>query len=167
MYINFTYKNPDDDFREATSLYENGDVNVKYTLTVMRDKLNENLQRVNKLIESSENIDGLLQDHEGIIVWAKDGIREQLHKDGVIRGARQNPESDSSSEEEANNETHSERLRMINNILNTGWNRYSDRDSESETESSDVVEDVVGAMTLVDYYDHFMGENDFQNEYHY
>jgi len=161
MYINFTYKNPDYDFKDATSLYENGDVNVKYTLMVLRDKLNENLQRINKLIDVSENIDGLLQDHEGVIVWAQDGIREQLHKDGVIRGASQNPESDSdsSSEEEVNHETHSERLRMINNMLNTGWNRYSDRDSESETESSDVVEDIFGAMTLVDYYDHFVDEN--------
>jgi len=154
MHLNLTYKNPVDDFQDSLSYYENGTINIKYTLVALRDKLGENIQRLDRLIEMADDVSCIMSDEDSIIICIDDEEKkDQLQKEKIIR-AMDPPIEESESDSDPEYETHTERLRKANNLLSSGWNRYTDRyGSDSDSESSEVAEDIINAMSLLNYYD--------------
>ncbi len=54
--INLTYKNPCDDLQSCFAYNPDGTINVHLTLLTYRNLLNTNMEKINRLIEISNDI---------------------------------------------------------------------------------------------------------------
>jgi len=55
-YINFTYGSPYDDIIKNTGLNPDLSINIRYTLTIIRDQLLKNVNLINYLLENSDSV---------------------------------------------------------------------------------------------------------------
>jgi len=162
-YVNFTYSSPNNDIETCTGLNPDGGINIKYTLTSMRDKLMENVQLLNKLLEKSDHITGLYAaeyDAVAICISSEEEM-ENMFKNNLIRDAKIDDVSESENESdigsESDNETHSDRLRMMKNLIFSSESKHM---SDSDEESSD--DDFVDGNNVVDLirkYDNLIEQN--------
>jgi hypothetical protein len=170
IYVNFSYSSPNNDIEECTGLNFDGSININYTLKSMRNKLMENVDLLNKLIENySKSISGIYAagyNDVAISVDSKKAIDEML-KLKLIRTTKSEFDdidnafglSDRSSDSESDEETHTSRLRMINNLVRTGESQNINSNSDSESESSDYIEDAENMMSILCKYNDLINKN--------
>jgi len=169
LYINFTYTNPHDDTKQNLGLYPDGDVNVIHTLKALKDKLLENISVIDNLIEKSDDITNIHPiSNNDVAVWIKsDDVKQELLDNQTIRQYQYDISSDNemseSNSSDSTDETHTDRLRMLNNVINTNINRY---DTESGSDSySDYGEydngltDYDSIIQLSEYYAGFINQS--------
>lgn len=146
--INFTYKSPDEDFLCHSGFNSNGSINIKYTLTAMRDKLLQNVEIIEKLLEKHDQISDLTSIGYGLIrIEIKDQNHiESLRDGGLIKNFTdiQNENQDDSLDIfQEDIETNQERLSMITNFVINQDNKFDDPYDSDESSSSDILDDTV------------------------
>lgn len=164
-YINFSYKTPSSDIEDCTGLNSDGSVNIKYTLMTLRDKLMENVEILNKLLEKSDSVSGVYAvgyDTVAICINSKKEADDMMNLK-LIRDTKNEIEDDeyeNSTDDESDHETHSDRLRMMSNLIVSSQSQndiLSDTDTETE---SDVMDDIESAMSIICKYNNFVEDND-------
>jgi hypothetical protein len=160
--INFNYKSPHEDMENSTGLNTDGSVNVKYTLTSMRDLLQHNIDLVNKLLEKSESVTNINIIGYGLVKVDIEGesIIKNLVDTNVIYKLVDQPENNDQVNldelEFSDEETNNDRYNMINNLVNTNDVRsFFDNDSDSETnesEDEDLIDDEKNTQTIINKY---------------
>lgn len=152
-YINLTYSSPNHDIEDCMGLNPDGDVNVKYTLTSMRDKLAENVDVLNKLLEQTDNIAGLFSADRGAVAVciSSPEAMDSMFKNNLIRDTKIVTSDDESNEESSkeDHETHTDRLRMMKNLI---FSSDAPQDDDSSDSSDSEYIDIHGMNELLDRY---------------
>lgn len=128
-HVNFTYQSPTDDIKDSICYNSNGDINIKCSLIVMRNKLMENIEILDLLIKKCNNITCLdVLDGELIKIKLSDNnYIDKLLKDNILKKCNGGYIDYSS-----NDETNEDRLQLMCNITNY---HYDDLFEESYNES--------------------------------
>lgn len=171
-FINFTYKSPHEDIENLLGFNVDGSVNVKYTLTMLRNLLLHNVDIVNKLLKNIDHISDIQSIGYGIIsakITSSD-ILQNLVDENILR---ENIKELNDSEININEinfiddtETNNHRLELINNLIND--NDFQDEisnHSESDSESSDIICDNDSKRYIIKKYTDLIEENE-NNYYH-
>lgn len=132
-FINFTYESPYKDIEKYGGFYPDGSINVKYTLLAMRNLLQDNIDVINKLLDKSDNIVGIVPYDNGSVEIKTNSteVLENFANDNIIKlvGA-----SDIVPDYEIS-ETNQDRLNMVNNMVSL--NDILDLDTNDNSDSSD------------------------------
>jgi hypothetical protein len=161
-YINFTYSSPNEDIELCTGLNPDGNVNVKYTLTSMRDKLLENVQILNQLLEKSNHITGLFAmgyNSVAVCVSSREEMDDMI-VNNLIRDAKLDSEEESEEDDisdESDHETHSDRLRMMKNLIFSSESKHMSDSDEESTDNDDFI-DAINMNELIHKYDDLIGQ---------
>lgn len=159
-YINLTYSSPNHDIEDCMGLNPDGGVNVKYTLTSMRDKLAENVAVLNKLLEQTDDIAGLFSADRGAVAIciSSPEAMDNMFKNDLIRDTKivmsEEESNDESSEED--HETHTDRLRMMKNLI---FSSDALQDDDSSDSSDGEYIDIHGMNDLLDRYNGLLGSD--------
>ena len=128
--INFTYKNPSSDFFASAGVYPSGKINPTYSLIAMRQKLQQNIEIINELIEHRTEIKSI---HDAgncnlsISLNAESTVGEKLLDKKIIRNSFEN----TTIEVPDPVETNQDRQRILSNLINTN-NLCIVKENESE-----------------------------------
>lgn len=165
MYINFSYTSLYDEINNSMGLNADGSTNVKYSLTTLRNKLNENIEILDKLIDNVDNITNIYPvNTKSIAIWIEsDQIKQDMLTSNVIREellhSDSNPVSDTDTDS-SDDETNTGRLHMLHNIINTEEDIYGNiYDSDTESESDNFLDDISNRIDLINYYDSYIENN--------
>lgn len=172
IYINFTYQSPHEDVENCLGFNPDGSTNVKYVLNSLREKLMENVELIDTLLEKSEFINNLnVFGYNLVGVEIPSPIERQslLDKQILKIYSHENEEEDhinidnfSDSEEETNND----RLNILNNLSNQNdsnmiFENHSDLDTD--TEDNDIISDDKNTSEILDRYSNFI-EEEYESE---
>ena len=171
MYINLTYKSPEEDIGNSIGLNPDGSINVKYTLQTIRELLSHNLNTINKLIEKADNITNIIPIGYGLVGINIDSpvILENLLENNIITKhpeILEEPTIDELifSEDE---ETNQERLNMINNLISQDDSQNildNKNNSDSDSEADDILDDETNTKSILNKYIHIMSSQDSDDE---
>ena len=147
-------------------LNPDGNINVKYTLMALRNKLMENVEMLNKLLEKTDYITGIFAtdyDSVAICVSSQEEMDDMLKND-LIRNEiiDEEPEEDDEISSESDNETHSDRLRMMKNLIFSSESKQMS-DSDDESSENDFV-DIVNMQGLIHKYNDLIGDGDEETD---
>lgn len=145
--LNLDYETPLRDIRRVCGYHTDGSVNVQFSLKALRNMLQENINKLDKLIEHQDQIRDIywLEDKIGIS-FNSDSIKEQMIHQNVLINEEDIEEPVFSDDEETNQQ----RYRMINNIVNqTQIPDILSSDSDSDESDTDDIIDQKQMLTLI------------------
>ena len=175
-HINFTYKSPDEDMVSLMGHNPDGSINIRYTLSSMRDLLEHNIVILDKLIENADYISnlipigcGLVEIEMNISQSRKKLIEENIIKkytDTLVDQCNDISFNDILSDDDYDHdyESNQDRLSMIHNLVknnesnngsNNNDNNGSNNESQSsntDSESSDIILDNKNTRLLIEKY---------------
>ncbi|AGC02082.1 hypothetical protein H012_gp375 [Acanthamoeba polyphaga moumouvirus] len=137
--INFTYGGPYNDIIGSASYYDDGTVNIKYTLLSLKNLLLHNVNIIDKLLENNNIKNIMVNDTDISVEVDSNESYEQLVKDEVLIN-----ETDNFSDYSGEIETNQDRLNRVLNMTNInetenifGNEIKSDDIFNSDSENSD------------------------------
>jgi len=163
VYINFTYSSPHDDFDACVGLNSDGSTNINYTLMALKNKLSENILLIDRLLEQSNLIAGMYTaGYDLVAIYTNSQNDSQTLLDtGLVRETVTINSDDAYDEDEEltdqDEETHTDRLRMINNIVNVGNDKIDD-DSDESSENSELMNDYESVGSILSKYQKIIEE---------
>lgn len=113
--INLTYDGPYNDIVNSASYYEDGTMNVKYTLLSLKNLLLQNISVIDKLLENNGIKNIIINDINISVVMESTECFEKLVKDEVLV----NEEEDNFPDYSGEIETNQDRLNRVLNMTNT------------------------------------------------
>lgn len=161
--INFTYTSPQEDMEKCLGHNPDGSINIRYTLLAHRQMLEKNVERINKLLDVSNDITSLspVGISEVEIVIKSESIKQTLISENVIKTV-----NDDTSEDEneinisSDEETNYERLSKINKMTNSfqlgdSSGTSDDEDNEDLPVDDNNIEIILGKyLDIIDRSDH-------------
>ena len=126
-----------DFIKDVISKNSDQTINVKYTLSAIKEKLYDDIKSINKLLEYSKKIENMIVDAESetIIVEIYDATTIEELVGGGILGEEYNDFSDS-------DDTEKDRLQMLTNIITTSDLNNKNAKFESDSGSDSVSEEL-------------------------
>jgi len=155
--LNLTYKSPYEDMEDSIGLNPDKTININFTLLSLKNKLLENINTIDKLLEHSDYIDNIiLIDNDIIEIKIDDQITyNQLINNGILIENNYDSDTDSTDDFTAENydfgsprETNHDRLNTINNLVRQD-NNYPDNSSDSDSNSSNSNEDITDDKNMI------------------
>ena len=171
--INFTYRSPHEDTETVMGFNSDGTVNVKYTLMALRDMLVHNTNIINKLIEKHDIITDIVPIGYGYVGVSTNypSIAQTLVELNVLAKKIDDLENEEAGIDEFNfsddEETNQERLNSVNNLINQNDTNciFNNNDSEtnSKSESDDIIDDEHNTNSILSKYINIIGERESDN----
>jgi hypothetical protein len=143
--INFTYKNPSLDFFSQTGTYPNGEIINEYTLRQMKNKLQENIDLIDKLIMHSSKIESIYSIDDELAVNLNCDASFLLDEK-VLRPVVEQKSIEMIDQEESNYERKKKVLNLINDtelVIFRNDEAYYDSNDEEEVVIHDPVNEKV------------------------
>lgn len=163
--VNFTYHTPSDDINNSISRNADDSVNYHLTLLTLRSLLLENVKVVDKLIENVNHITDnsvTIDDGHLVVNIESKEVFDNLLAEGVLIDDSENTSENSSHEYQfSEEETNQDRLKRIVNIITLDETDDSSQ-SESSSESDEVISDNRNIKILLNKYDKFI--NSLKND---
>ena len=174
--INFTYKSPFEDIMRTGGFNPDGSMNVRYSLLMLRNLLNKNIDILDKLLLNTDHISEIVPIDQQLIEikFSLDSVKKELadnHVISVISVTNLNHDDLDNDDEEqtissepsdieneselfdgTESETNYHRLTMINNLTNQ--NHHMDIFPNSDSHSESDIDSDLGSDDLI---------NDFEN----
>jgi len=163
--INLTYDEPYDDFMLHLVNYPDTNVvDIRLSLTLYRNFLADNLNKLDKLLESAQHIKKFVinEDSNKIIIEANEDHVKDLVIAKVLKKYQEHSDDErtymtddeySVDSEYSDEETNYERMTHINNLTNQyNLNICDNKDSDTESDNSDIVDDETARQNIVDKY---------------
>lgn len=171
-YINFTYKSPHEDVESVIGHNPDGSVNIKYTLLALRDLLAHNISIVNKLLDKNIDITDINPLGYNIVSI---NVSNQITKENLLNENILIKQPNVLEEEELlddiylsdEEETNQNRFKLINNLVNTKDINILNNDNdntESDTDSDDLIDDIKNTKSIVDKYLNIINEKDSESD---
>lgn len=183
--INLTYQSPYEDIISSLGINPDGTTNIKYTLTSIRNLLQQNVNVLNSLLAEVDDITDIIPIGGEMISikFNTNAIQKKLLENNVLIIPSINME-DSIEENyfvnDDKDETNIDRLNMVHNLINQNdipnnidviSYRDSDRDSDSDSEDNDILDDNTNIEAIIYKYHNIADISDSESgsdsEYEY
>lgn len=149
-FINLSYRSPYEDIEQSLGFNPNGTINVKFTLMALRDHLAKNLETINKLLDSAENITDIIPSGFNLIEIKtnSESVLKELIDNNILTQNTLNINSEENTDDnfsisDEDKETNNDRLAMINNLTNVGDSKFifGDDSDPEKSGSDDLIDD--------------------------
>lgn len=162
--INFSYKNPADDFINSIGYNPDNSVNIKYTLLALQETLQKNIDIIENLIKYSDKIDEINSINYNLvsIKITDSDIKKELMEQNTIFDA-ETIENDIIDNLPISEETNEERLQMLRNITNNEmFDFFSDNQEE---EQNNFIKDGDNLKYIINKYTGLLSDVEYDEEY--
>lgn len=147
--INFTYESPSVDIIQNSGFNSDASINVKYTLTSVRDNLLKNIDLLNYLLENSNFIENINLMNLNCVINVNDELKLKEMLDLKIICPLNNSYIETNRMDNSE-ETHTDRLNMVYNL--TCKNDFSSYSNSSSDSDSDLIFDTQKQIYICDKY---------------
>lgn len=172
-YINLTYSSPSEDMINLLGTNPDGTTNIKYTLTSMRNLLQQNINVLDNLLTEVNTITDITPIGFDMISinFTSDTIQKQLLENNTIIISQINDEDLDTNDEENyfnddnnDSETNIDRLNMVRNLINlndipNNLEIIPQNESDDENEDNDLLDDKPSIEAIVNKYNHIIADD--------
>jgi len=155
LYINFNYRSPQEDFQRNMGFNSDGSLNVKYSLTCLKNLLESNIKIIDSLIEKSEKISHITSSgYDQLQIQLDNTVKEELLDRKIITTrANYDDDSDTFDYNFSDDENNKIKINMINNIIS---NIITPTDSEEKSDSD--IDEGKNMENIINKYGNFIEE---------